>query len=165
MKKAQQHVSIDRMAVIIVFFYCAALPTPLGAVPATTESCAGEGSNSVIKVQLLCNEPGRLRVDLVNEVCFGDPDRPLMRQELLLGDHELSQLITFTFKGLEPGRYALRAFIDRNGDGRLNAGLFGPTEPWALSWSAGMKRSIPRFEDLAFQAAIGITTIQMELKK
>ena len=45
--------------------------------------------------------------------------------------------VTATFDGLKPGTYAVRAFHDVNGDGRLNTNPFGmPTEPYAFSNNA-----------------------------
>lgn len=42
-----------------------------------------------------------------------------------------------TFTGLKPGTYAIRAFHDLNGDGKLNLNPFGiPTEPYAFSNNA-----------------------------
>jgi uncharacterized protein (DUF2141 family) len=41
------------------------------------------------------------------------------------------------FEGLPPGDYALRAFHDVNGDGRMNTNPFGmPSEPFAFSNNA-----------------------------
>ena len=50
-----------------------------------------------------------------------------------------------TFSGLRPGTYAIRAFHDLNGDGRLNVNPFGiPTEPYAFSNNArGMMGPAP----------------------
>lgn len=46
--------------------------------------------------------------------------------------------------------YALRAFVDCNGNGVLDRGLFGPTEPWALSWNSGHQSFPPQFASLSF---------------
>jgi uncharacterized protein (DUF2141 family) len=56
----------------------------------------------------------------------------------------------------------VRAFIDQDGDGRLGRGLFGPTEPWALSWKERRTRAIPRFTDVEFRVGPGISDIEME---
>ena len=50
---------------------------------------------------------------------------------------------------LPPGRYAVRAFVDLNGNGELDTGVLGkPTEPFAFSRSAGAADS------LRFKAAV-----------
>ena len=52
-----------------------------------------------------------------------------------------------------PGRYAIQAFQDRDGDGALARNLLGiPTEPFGLSRSPAMRFGPPAFAD----AALGI---------
>lgn len=121
------------------------------------------GEKTSVAVTVMCGSPGTLRVDLVDEATFGDPSRPLQRAERAIGEDELPCTVSTVFSGLAAGRYALRAFIDRNGDGRLNGGIFGPTESWALSWSDGPKRRIPRFEDIAFNAGPGVKEVNLRL--
>lgn len=122
-----------------------------------------EGEKTTIAVTVLCASSGTLRVDLVDEATFVDPSRPLKRAERAIGEAELPCSVTVVFSGLAAGRYALRAFIDQNGDERLNGGIFGPTESWALSWAAGPKRGIPRFEDIAFAAGPGVKEVSLRL--
>ena len=61
------------------------------------------------------------------------------------------------------GFYALRCFQDLNGNARLDIGLFGPNEPWALIWN-GKKRFPPKFEDISF-ALEGDLRIDLTLEK
>jgi len=57
------------------------------------------------------------------------------------------------FTGLAPGRYALRAFADENGNGKLDTNLMGmPTERYGFSNDAKGNRGAPDFE----AAAIGV---------
>ena len=57
---------------------------------------------------------------------------------------------TFVFPGVPPGTYAVAAYQDRDGDGRLGrTGLGLPTEPYGLSGGAG-RRARPSFEEAAF---------------
>ena len=65
------------------------------------------------------------------------------------------------FPGLAPGRYALRAFADENGNGKLDTNLMGmPTERYGFSNDAKGNRAAPDFEaaairvDADLQAAI-----------
>lgn len=130
--------------------------------PAISPAAAGP---AVIRVTVLCREPGVLRVDLVDESTFGNPGRPLARREVPVGAGGLAEPVTVSFEGLAPGRYAVRAFLDIDGNGRLNGGVLGPAEPWALSWAAGPRRGIPRFQDIAFSAAGEVFEIHMEVKR
>ena len=57
------------------------------------------------------------------------------------------------FAGLAPGRYALRAFADENGNGKLDTNLVGmPIERYGFSNDAKGKLGAPDFE----AAAIGV---------
>ncbi|WP_409566289.1 DUF2141 domain-containing protein [Methylobacterium sp. J-070] len=56
----------------------------------------------------------------------------------------------FTFQGVAPGTYAVAAYQDSNGDGRLDrTGLGLPLEPYGFSGSVG-RRGRPDFADAAF---------------
>ncbi|AWN37275.1 DUF2141 domain-containing protein [Methylobacterium radiodurans] len=57
---------------------------------------------------------------------------------------------TFVFASVPPGTYAVAAYQDRDGDGRLGrTGLGLPTEPYGLSGGTG-RRARPSFEEAAF---------------
>ncbi len=62
-----------------------------------------------------------------------------------------SENIAFKFENIPEGEYAVRIFQDSDGNKKLNRGLFGPTEPWALSWKEGVNtKKIPNFSDISF---------------
>jgi uncharacterized protein (DUF2141 family) len=57
---------------------------------------------------------------------------------------------SIAFGNLAPGRYAVIAFHDENGDGRLDKSLLGvPTEPYGFSKGAHGFLSAPNFKDAA----------------
>ncbi len=59
--------------------------------------------------------------------------------------------------GLEAGVYAFAAYLDENGDGKLNrGGIFGvPKEPLAFSGRAKIKLRKPRFDEAKVDVAPG----------
>jgi uncharacterized protein (DUF2141 family) len=58
--------------------------------------------------------------------------------------------VMVTFKDVPPGRYALSAFHDVNGNGRLDADMSGiPTEPLGASRDARGTAGPPSFDDAA----------------
>ncbi|MFQ3620322.1 MAG: DUF2141 domain-containing protein, partial [Spirochaetales bacterium] len=62
----------------------------------------------------------------------------------------------FQFSGLQAGEYAIVAFQDKNGNGILDLGLFGPTEPWDMSFVTNRPRfRAPRFRDASFRVPEG----------
>lgn len=59
-----------------------------------------------------------------------------------------------------PGRYAIRLFHDRNGDGKLGTNLMGiPNEPFGFSNDAPVQFGPPAFEAAAFD--VGATGISI----
>ncbi len=71
--------------------------------------------------------------------------------------------VSYQFKDLDPGIYAIRCFQDMNGNQKLDKGLFGPKEPWALTWNKE-KRFPPRFEDISFDLREDLTIdLKLEL--
>ena len=73
--------------------------------------------------------------------------------------------VTITFGGLAPGRYAVRAFHDVNGDGKLGTNPFGvPTEPYAFSNNAHAAMGPPPWTAAAFEVKAGqnVQTIDID---
>lgn len=60
-----------------------------------------------------------------------------------------STIISYEFPKIPQGIYGVRCFQDLNGNGKLDKGMFGPSEPWALSWKE-KKKFPPRFKDISF---------------
>lgn len=70
---------------------------------------------------------------------------------------------TLTIDALPPGRYAAMAFVDRNGNGKLDRGMFGrPTEPYGFS-NGGGSFGPPNFADAAFELASDGSSIRIPL--
>lgn len=64
------------------------------------------------------------------------------------------------FAGLAPGRYALRAFTDENGNGKLDTNLMGmPTERYGFSNDAKGNRAAPDFEAAAIRVDADLQTV------
>ncbi len=72
--------------------------------------------------------------------------------------------VTLRFAGLPPGRYAIMAYHDENGDGQLNRrfGMF-PSEGYGLSNNPQVSGP-PAFDDSAFEVAAPATAIAIELR-
>jgi uncharacterized protein (DUF2141 family) len=66
---------------------------------------------------------------------------------------------------LPPGRYALVAFHDRNGDGKLDRNLLGmPTEAYGFSNNAQANMGPPSFEDAAVTIAASGTAARITVR-
>lgn len=63
---------------------------------------------------------------------------------------------TCAFKNTPPGRYAIAAAHDEDGDGRVDRNFLGiPTEGFAFSQDARVRFGPPDFDDAAFDAPPG----------
>lgn len=70
---------------------------------------------------------------------------------------------TVTIDTLPPGRYAVVVYVDRNGNGKLDRGMFGrPTEPYGFS-NGGGAFGPPDFGDAAFELASDGSSIRIPL--
>ena len=72
----------------------------------------------------------------------------------------------FSFPPLPPGAYAAVVFHDGNGNGRIDHGLLGPSEP--LGFSGGFKLSLtsgrPDFDRLKFDFELPGRTLDVRVK-
>lgn len=95
------------------------------------------------------NGNGTVHVDICPE------DRFLKENCPFSGTARASAGTTFvTVKGLPPGRYAVQAFHDENGNGSVDQGLFGiPREGIGFSNDAAIRFGPPKFSDAAFDFA------------
>ena len=63
-----------------------------------------------------------------------------------------------------PGRYAVSLYLDENGNGKLDSGLFGiPKEPVGVSNNPRSRMGPPRFEDAVFTMGTSTQTISITL--
>ncbi len=73
--------------------------------------------------------------------------------------------VTTTFTGLAPGTYAIRAFHDLDGDGKLGVNAFGvPTEPFAFSNDARGAMGPAKWSAAAFEVKAGSNAQSIEIK-
>ena len=68
-------------------------------------------------------------------------------------------------EGIPTGHYALQAYHDEDGDGRLRRGLFGiPSEAIGFSRDAKFRLGPPKFEDAAIDVAEPTTATSLRLR-
>jgi uncharacterized protein (DUF2141 family) len=89
---------------------------------------------------------GDVFVSLVDEESNNEPLKGIKKAVLKPN----SKTLSFKFENIPPGVYALKCFQDTNGNEKLDMGMFGPKEPWYLSWQKD-KRFPPRWEDYSFE--------------
>lgn len=70
--------------------------------------------------------------------------------------------VTYVFKNLPPGRYAISAFHDENANGKFDTNFIGlPKEGFAFSNDVKPKLSPPSFKDASF--AVGANPVAITL--
>jgi len=73
---------------------------------------------------------------------------------------------TFRFEGLPAGAYAVVVFHDENGNGIIDHGLLGPSEPIGFSggFALGVLSGFPSFEKLKFEFKQPAQTLEIKLR-
>ena len=137
---------------------CALSLTAAGAVgePQASGLPAVSGGRITATFHGLRGRDGYLRVSLYDR-SEGFPDgAPAARKDLtLLALDPKTPLdsLSVSFEGLRPGVYAICAFHDRNGSGRLTQNFLGiPQEEWGMSGNPRPRYRAPRFD----QARLGL---------
>lgn len=115
---------------------CAAMALPLAASAADLRVALSGGPTT----------PATAYVALFESAETMAANKPLASQTLPMRDGT-AQLV---FIGLPPGRYAIKSFIDENGNGKLDTNLVGlPTERYGFSNDATGRMGPPDFDAAA----------------
>lgn len=73
--------------------------------------------------------------------------------------------VTAAFEGLKPGRYAVKAFQDLDGDGRMGGNPLGfPTEPFGFSNNAPVRMGPPDWAEAAFTVGDGVAVQTIKVR-
>lgn len=145
-----------------------ALPDSLIDIPSGTPAATGEA------ITLPGETAGTATISVVVEnietprgtINIGLCDKGLSR-ETCPYDKEVRSTAGFvqaTFEGISPGRYAVVAYHDVNGNGEFDRLLGMPREPYALSGEAGQKL-VPRFNDAAVPIFAGDNNVVIRLRR
>jgi hypothetical protein len=70
--------------------------------------------------------------------------------------------VSFKFSDVLKGTYAISYYQDVNGNGKIDMGLFGPTEPWGMYRVKPIFK--PVFKDEAFEVEGDIADLHLDLK-
>lgn len=144
--------------ILLVIILSLSAPGVLTAFGPGYEQCKKD--SLILRGKLTMQKSGGcIYIFLIDEEHFEVPNSGLDTIIVEPGSKELE----FEFRELEPGEYALRIFQDLNKNKQLDKGLFGPKEPWALSWRSE-KRFPPRFYDISFTLA-GDKYMELNLSK
>ena len=131
------------------------LGTVFSLLMVASASLAAEAPTGTLTVTFegIKTKTGSVMLSLTGSLDSYDGKAPIAGQAMVpvTGD-----AVTTTFKGLAPGRYAIKAFHDVNGDGQMGSNPFGmPTEPFAFSNNAHGVMGPAKWEAAAFDVKAG----------
>jgi len=122
---------------------------------------AAEPASLTVTFKGLQQKTGAILFAVVNSEAAYDDKAPNVAQGMLKVSGDTA---TQTFTGLAPGRYAIKAFHDVDGDGKMAANPFGvPTEPFAFSNNAAIAMGPPKWEAAAFEVKAGANTHTIDI--
>ena len=105
--------------------------------------------------------------EAAGQVFVGVCNKSFEESDCSLGQRQPAKpgAIRFTFRGLAPGRYAIAAYHDLNGNGRLDKQTFGlPAEPYGFSNDVG-RIAPPSFARALIDVVDPTTTVNVRLKR
>jgi uncharacterized protein (DUF2141 family) len=104
---------------------------------------------------------GRIHVDICPQAKFLSDDCPYVAEApAIVGT------TVVTVPNVPPGRYAAQVFHDRNGNGKVDRGLFGiPSEPMGFSRDAPTPWRAPKWEEAFFDHGADPQRITLKLRK
>lgn len=95
---------------------------------------------------------------------YNHEDHFLSKEVMGEGKVVESDVIKFSFNGMEVGTYAISLFHDENDNGKLDANFIGiPSEPYAFSNNAKGMFGPPSFEQCKFEVKEGAQEIVISL--
>jgi uncharacterized protein (DUF2141 family) len=115
---------------------------------------------------VLINEVGVLYIHLVDEEQFSVPFTGIKEIVVhIFPTHLDNGSVAFAFQSIPAGRYGIRVFLDTNDNGKLDRGLFGPSEPWGMSWQKKKVARIPHFKDIAFPLTEDMAYVEIDTRE
>lgn len=138
----------------LIFSLCFAVP-----VSAQSEMYSIEG-------ELLFNQSGDIYISLVDEEVFGTPMTGIQQYIIRIGPDEMEKKrVAYKFENVAPGVYGIRCFQDVNGNGILDKGMFGPKEPWGMSWKGEKPARWPTFNHISFEVTEDIPNLIIDVQE
>lgn len=133
-----------------------------GATAITLLSVSGPSAASPLQLQITGN--GSPALPLYVAVYPASAERwegePILRLRSMLPESDVAEI------GLDipPGEYAIRAFVDLDGDGKLDLNTRGrPTEPYASSLSPNRSRRSQRFKHAVITLSADQPSVSLDL--
>jgi uncharacterized protein (DUF2141 family) len=123
--------------------------------------CATDLSDIIVNLIELPPTSGTVMVALWRNEATFLKSQPYRTVTVTMSDGHASA----EFRNVEPGIYAISAFRDKNGNGKLDRSVIGkPKEPFGFSNDASGHFGPPKWQDAKFDVNGASTTITVHLK-
>ena len=140
----------------LLIFALSALFTA-GTVWAGGNSCSVSG-------KIFIRENAAVYVFLVDEESSAKPFSGIHTVTIVPDSRDIAAgYVSYRFTALRPGTYGIRCYQDTNNNSRLDKGLFGPAEPWGLSWNTNSTSGWPAFRNFCFEVLDNKKSIDITL--
>ncbi|GAA4047776.1 DUF2141 domain-containing protein [Parerythrobacter jejuensis] len=133
----------------------------MAAALASTGSAAAQSHNVRVTVTDLRSGDGKVLACLTRKAkafpnCDKDPDA-------ISATVDAATTVTFTFRGVTPGEYAISLLHDENANGKADRTLMIPREGFGFSRDAKIRMGPPKFADAVFTVdqTTGVQRIRM----
>lgn len=138
------HPQSPRSLTVLLGQGCALLALAASVLPA-------QAADVTVDIQPLPSSEGWVMVSLF-ERSADYPHNVRYGQRIAASRQVAGQPLQLVFTQLQPGRYALSAYQDKDGNGKLNTNLMGiPNEPVGFSNNAKASFGQPSFDSAAFE--------------
>eukprot|EP01036_Dinobryon_divergens_P003897 gene3897-5148_t len=128
----------------------------LGVANFGPPASAAETASLNVAFSGLKTTTGAIMFTLVNSEEAYNDKAPAVAQVMLPAT---ASSVVRAFPAIAPGRYAIKAFHDVNGDGKMNANPFGiPIEPFAFSNNAVGAMGPAKWVSASFEVKAGANT-------
>ncbi len=131
-------------------------PPPQAAAPAEAAATQAPAAGSLtVTFSGIKTPTGAVMLALYDSQAAYDSGKATRREMI----QATGDTVTITLTGLTPGSFAIKAFHDVNGDGKMGANPFGiPTEPYAFSNDAKGSMGPAKWDAAAFEVKAGDNT-------
>jgi uncharacterized protein (DUF2141 family) len=128
-------------------------------------ACAA-AKKCTISGEVLIKVKAPVYIQLVDREVFEGTKNKLGYAAIIqIGDDEVKKgRAPFSFTNVVPGVYAIRAFQDTNGNGKLDSGKLGPQEPWGGYKTVRPLFRGPKFEEVSFEVRGDLSGIEIPVK-
>jgi uncharacterized protein (DUF2141 family) len=142
--------------------FAALILAAVATAPASAAPPPAPSAELVVRFEAIEVPKGRILLQLYdNQAAHDDSGTPVRSAAVAVA----GQSAVASFAGLAPGRYAIKAFHDIDGDGKLQFNPFGiPLEPFAFSNNAQAEGGPARWQATSFDVPAGRHETRIAIK-